>query len=154
MDVALAEAAAAIAPEVVATPEEVECVGETSVLTATSENVRGMSFNGTTSSIEVPSSTDFQIAKNKDFSIEMWIHPTEAKTGGLFTRRSGGGDNQLYTTYNGNQSVTFGMDKHGFGWAWVFTPANSVPLNKWTHVAFTMEANVLKTYINLSLIHI
>ena len=97
--------------------------------------------------VEVPSAPSLGLTST--FTLAAWIYPTSA-TDGLIMHKE-----QSYEWQRaGNGSIMFAWKNTSPGWAWTTAGgANTAPLNTWTHIAFTYNNGVTKTYRNGALIH-
>jgi len=105
-------------------------------------------FDGTNDFLTIPDSTDFDIASDADFTLELWgfyrsfatqshFVDTRGTSQGVFLTCSVGGggsdDGKIkFYTNSGNRIVT----------------ASTVPLNSWVHIALVRYSGTTKIYIN------
>lgn len=125
-------------------PKAITVAGNARLKTAIKKyGLSSLFLDGTGDYISVASQPDFNFGTG-DFTVEGWVYPTA--TGSfrtLFDLRSSTGDlngiiiglsnvDALYFYYNGNYRVG---------------PAGSVPINTWTHVAFTKTSGNTKLWV-------
>ena len=107
-----------------------------------------INFDGSGDSLTVPDSTDFDIASDADFTLELWgfyrsfatqshFVDTRGTSQGVFLTCSVGGggsdDGKIkFYTNSGNRILT----------------ASTVPLNSWVHIALVRYSGTTKIYIN------
>ena len=83
------------------------------------------------------------LAMTTAFSYAGWINNTFRNAESMLVNREG--EYEVALRSNGN--VAYAIANSSPGWNWVETDVN-VPLNKWTHIAFTYESGSPKIYIN------
>ena len=125
-------------------PKTITVAGNAKLKTAIKKyGLSSLFLDGTGDYISLASQPDFNFGTG-DFTVEGWVYPTA--TGSfrtLFDLRSSTGDlngiiiglsnvDALYFYYNGNYRVG---------------PAGSVPINTWTHVAFTKTSGNTKLWV-------
>lgn len=125
-------------------PKTITVAGNARLKTAIKKyGLSSLFLDGTGDYISLASQPDFNFGTG-DFTVEGWVYPTA--TGSfrtLFDLRSSTGDlngiiiglsnvDALYFYYNGNYRVG---------------PAGSVPINTWTHVAFTKTSGNTKLWV-------
>ena len=106
-------------------------------------------FNGTTQYLNTPSNSAFTLGTG-DFTIETWIYQTTTSTGAykliiqdnLYSSAGGWG---LFSYNNGltlwkGGGVTTPVE--------LIAPAGTIPLNTWTHVAWSRSSGSNKLFIN------
>ena len=105
-------------------------------------------FNGSTNEIVVSDpNSNLNFAANEDFTIEVWVHPT---AGGNGTGCNIFGDYGS-TNSGGLQLALNFTSKNVFFYQSSYinqTPSNSVPAERWTHIAVERYNGTITTYIN------
>jgi len=108
------------------------------------------SFNGTSSQLTIPSSTDFRLSDG-DFTIEMWANPNTLKNGNTILSLGTGGVNLYWVLIVGQSSGAVAFGSGNGGWGWTTEPVSQgtvIRTNQWNHVAVVRRSNVLTTYVN------
>ena len=106
-----------------------------------------VNFDGTNDFLTVPDSTDFNIAGDADFTLELWGFYRSFATQSHFvdTRPSQG----LYLTGSvGGGGANDGKVKIYINGYFRIITASTVPLNSWVHIALVRNSGTMKVYIN------
>ena len=87
---------------------------------------------------------EVSLLKEKNFTLEAWINPTETSRGTILSQTmQGGGNWQLY--YEKYQlKFHFNYGSGGFN----LNTVTYIPLNTWTHISMTREEGVYKLFVN------
>ena len=106
-------------------------------------------FNGTTSRLTIPNSTDFQFGTG-DFTIEGWVNSVALKAFGTFAKCS------TDATYTAGYALEINSGYIGLydGIAGVrYTGAsNLMAINNWYHVAWSRQSGSLRMFVNGNLV--
>jgi hypothetical protein len=106
-------------------------------------------FNGTTSRLSVPNSTDFQFGTG-DFTVEGWVNSVALKTNGLFAKCStdstwaAGWSLEINAGY-----ITFYDGVAGLRYTGA---TNLMAINTWYHVAWSRQSGSLRMFVNGNLV--
>ena len=120
-------------------------------VTYSSSNQGYLSFNGTTSYVSLPNSTDFNFGTG-DFTIELWAqNSSAAKTPNLLAINS---NNNFYSSVrigwapniNGNPTVTFAHSTDGTSWS--VQTGYTGSFSSWTQIVLSRTAGVVTIYAN------
>ena len=120
-------------------------------VTYSSSNQGYLSFNGTTSYVSLPNSTDFNFGTG-DFTIELWAQNSSAtKTPNLLAINS---NNSFYSSVrigwapniNGNPTVTFAHSTNGTTWS--VQTGYTGSFSSWTQIVLSRTAGVVTIYAN------
>ena len=120
-------------------------------VTYNSSNQGYLSFNGTSSFVSLPNSTDFNFGTG-DFTIELWVQNSSAtKTPNLLAVNS---NNSFYSSIrigwapniNGNPTVTFNHSTNGTSWA--VQTGYTGSFSNWTQIVLSRTAGVVTMYAN------
>lgn len=120
-------------------------------VTYNSSNQGYLSFNGTSSFVSLPNSTDFNFGTG-DFTIELWVQNSSAtKTPNLLAVNS---NNSFYSSVrigwapniNGNPTVTFNHSTNGTSWA--VQTGFTGSFSSWTQIVLSRTAGVVTMYAN------
>lgn len=116
---------------------------------------QAFSVNGIGAYVEVPNSPSLQISGA--LSVDCWVYPLPHVGGGIVTNT----DNALEGAgwqigyYGTNlppgvnpQFVNFTINASFSTYSTLVSPANSVPLYTWTHIAATSDGTTMRLYIN------
>jgi len=107
----------------------------------------GVSFDGTDDFLTVPDSTDFNIASDADFTLELWAFYSSFATQSHFvdTRASQGLN---LTCSIGGGGTDDGKVKFFTNSDFRIITASTVPLGSWVHIALVRNSGTTKVYIN------
>lgn len=120
-------------------------------VTYSSSNQGYLSFNGTTSYVSLPNSTDFNFGTG-DFTIELWAQNSSAsKTPNLLAINS---NNSFYSAVrigwapniNGNPTMTFNHSTNGNSWS--VQTGYTGSFSNWTQIVISRTAGVVTMYAN------
>ena len=111
---------------------------------------QAFNLNGTSEFVDVPNSASLNPPAS--LSVEAWIYPRlpSNSVSSPVIKKAGEGIGQQdgYTLeLTGNGSAVFGVYRSG-GASWAITPAVSLPVNQWTHVAGVYDGNTISLYVN------
>lgn len=99
-------------------------------------------FDGASSSyISYPATGT--IVGSGDITIEGWLYPTATSQGTVYSNFSSGGAGHSLLYYSNGQLIWYYAGNSAFA-----TPANSVPVNQWTHFALVRAAAACTIFIN------
>ena len=108
-----------------------------------------LQFDGTDDRLDCGNGSSLQITGNK-ITLETWINVNEFKSqpfaGSVIVKDQGGIDAGYMIRCGGNGIINFNIGNGS--WHEINTPANSVQLNSWQHVAATYDGNSMKIYID------
>ena len=112
-----------------------------------------LQFDGTDDLLDCGNDSSLQITGNK-ITLEAWINVTEFKSqpyaGSVIVKDQGSNSAGYMIRCGGNGIINFNL---GTGtWNEINSPANSVQLNNWTHVAATYDGSDMKIYIDGNLV--
>lgn len=108
-----------------------------------------LQFDGTDDLLDYGNGSSLQITGNK-ITLEAWINVTEFKSqpfaGSVIVKDQGGIDAGYMIRCGGNGIINFNL---GTGsWNEINSPANSIQLNIWQHVAATYDGTYMRIYID------
>ncbi|HLM60049.1 MAG TPA: LamG domain-containing protein, partial [Pyrinomonadaceae bacterium] len=106
---------------------------------------QAMSFDGVDDYFSVPNSSALDITG--DLTIEGWIYPTSSDRGRIVSKQTLAGGLVNYVLEINNGKIYF-LGTDGNAALYVFASPQSVPLNQWSHVAFTMNASNVSFVVN------
>jgi sugar lactone lactonase YvrE len=116
-------------------------LGSTTVTVTVVSNAGGsaLQFNGTSTVVNY--GTNFN--PNGAFTFEAWVRPT---TGGTIVSqwRFGSGSALYYLSLGNDGGLGLSPNNGSF----ISAPAGSVPMNQWSHVAFTISGNNVQIFVN------
>ena len=120
-------------------------------VTYSASNQGYFSFNGTTSNVSLPNSTDFNFGTG-DFTIELWLEKTSGTTTPNFLAINS--NNGFYSSIrigwspniNGNPTLTFAHSTNGTSWN-IQTGVTS-SLSTWSQIVLSRSAGVVTVYVN------
>ncbi|OLB62306.1 MAG: hypothetical protein AUI11_06080 [Acidobacteria bacterium 13_2_20CM_2_66_4] len=108
----------------------------------------GLSFNGTNAWVTIDDSPSLDLTTG--MTVEAWVNPSSA-TGSrtvLLKEAPGGLAYALYSAVSGLRPVGYVHTKKDAS----ATGTTAVPVNTWTHLAFTFDGTTLKLYMNGALV--
>jgi hypothetical protein len=115
-----------------------------------------LSLNGSSDKVTVPHTPDFNFGTG-EFTLEAWIKVYN-KSGTVFakTQSSHGYLLAVEGSTSGAGRVFFAVSQCNTGGSWApfqyalgfVTPASSLPMNSWTHVAVSRQGNAIVVYID------
>lgn len=116
-----------------------------------SSNQGSLTFNGTSSYINLPNSTDFNFGTG-DFAVEFWAKNTSSSITPNFIAINS--NNGFYSSVrigwapniNGNPTVTFAHSTNGTSWA--VQTGFTASLSNWTQIVLSRTAGVVTMYAN------
>lgn len=119
----------------------------TSALTATttvsSSSTNSVSFDGSGDYLSVPSNAAFGFGTG-DFTVEYWVYATSwASTPTIVDLRAAAGVSGFSDYYSAGGAPN--MYWHN---TTVLTSSLTVPVNTWTHVAYTRQSGAIKIFVN------
>lgn len=125
--------------------------GTLSSVAYSSSNQGYLTFNGTSSYVSLPNSTDFNFGTG-DFAVEFWTQNTSTtKTPNFLAINS---NNGFYSSVrmgwapniNGNPTMTFAHSTNGTSWA--VQTGFTASLSNWTQIVISRTAGVVTMYAN------
>jgi Concanavalin A-like lectin/glucanases superfamily len=109
----------------------------------------GYSENFINGSLQYANSTPVNVA-NYSWTVELWVYPTSyTAQNTLFAKRVA---SSTTTSYQGYLAATTGII--GFYQGTLYPSGYAVPLNQWSHVAYTYDGNNITIYVNGSRVYI
>jgi mannosyl-glycoprotein endo-beta-N-acetylglucosaminidase len=106
-------------------------------------------FDGTDDLLNCGNGSSLQITGNK-ISLEAWINVNEFKSqpfaGSVIIKDQGSNSSGYMIRCGGNGIINFNIGNGS--WHEINTPANSVQLNSWHHVAATYDGTSMKIYVD------
>ena len=111
-----------------------------------------LSFDGSTGYATIPSSPNFAF-RASDFTIEMWVYQLAASSGNPslvssnYSYSTGAGDWAFYYVASGSIYFNSGSASSS-GTNHASTVNHTIPLNNWTHVAYSRSSGVGRFFIN------
>jgi Concanavalin A-like lectin/glucanases superfamily/Fibronectin type III domain len=99
-----------------------------------------LALNGSGQYASIPDNTDFGFGTG-DFTIEMWVYPVDNNNYRTLISVGTHMDGLIWRMCTEGNQLWF----NGTPWNW---GANSVPLNKWSHLALVRNSGTIKVYIN------
>ena len=107
----------------------------------------GVSFDGTNDFLTVPDSTDFNIASDADFTLELWgFYRSFATQSHFVDTRASQGLNLVCSI--GGGGTDDGKVKFFTSGDFRIITASTVPLGSWVHIALVRNSGTTKVYIN------
>ena len=100
-------------------------------------------FDANSSRLSVPNSSDFDFGHG-DYTIEVWVHPTDSGTRNIVSRSFTGGTNN----YSGFILSTAGFLETTNQTSWNVSISHTLPLNTWSHCAVVRKDNTWTYYVN------
>lgn len=120
-----------------------------SVTTSTTQKKFGTAsalFNAAGDHLDTASSSIFDFGTG-DFTIEMWVYPTSTGTNNLLITRATNALNTGWGIYHGSGATS--TDWHFYGGSTATaTPAFTLPLNTWSHLAVQRVRGSVTPYVN------
>lgn len=108
-----------------------------------------LQFDGTDDLLNCGNGSSLQITGNK-ITLEAWINVTEFKSqpfaGSVIVKDQGSNSSGYMIRCGGNGIINFNIGNGS--WHEINTPANSVRLNQWHHVAATYDGTAMKIFID------
>jgi mannosyl-glycoprotein endo-beta-N-acetylglucosaminidase len=108
-----------------------------------------LQFDGTDDQLDCGNGSSLQITGNK-ITLEAWINVNEFKSqpfaGSVIVKDQGGIDAGYMIRCGGNGIINFNIGNGS--WHEINTPANSVQLNSWQHVAATYDGTSMKIFVD------
>ena len=109
----------------------------------------GWNFDGTDDFLTVPDSTDFNIASDAAFTLELWAFYPSFATQSHFVDNRPANTQGLYLTCSiGGGGTDDGKVKFYTNSDFRIITASTVPLNSWVHIALVRSSGTTKIYIN------
>lgn len=113
-------------------------------------------FDGATDLISTPNNAAFQFGTG-DFTVEAWVYPTNSLAGATFfsnlyqniigQNQHGTAANASFTLYLVNMRPSAQITSGGSGVA-TCAASYTIPLNAWTHLAYTRTGTIFRLYVN------
>ena len=131
-------------------------IGTTISTAAFKSGASSLFFDGNSDRVGANSSANFDFGTG-NFTIEMWVRPTAAAGNiqkQLFGKRSTVAvfgwmlSFLTYSTATLNYAITFYVSVNGSTWGIQYTPATTIAINVWTHLAYVRSGNEYSVYIN------
>jgi hypothetical protein len=124
--------------------KSVTLFGNTVTKTATKKyGTASAYFDGNGDYLTVPDSADFEFGAG-DFTVEFWLNPTAATSGGILSKYDLGGQGwRIYYNANGTLFVTH----EGFSASTINAPPGSINFGTFSHVAWVRSGTTIKLYI-------
>jgi len=108
-----------------------------------------LQFDGTDDLLDCGNGSSLQITGNK-ITLEAWINVNEFKSqpfaGSIIAKDQGSNSSGYMIRCGGNGIINFNIGNGS--WHEINSPANSVQLNNWQHVATTYDGTSMKIYID------
>ena len=112
-----------------------------------------LQFDGTDDLLNCGNGNSLQITGDK-ITLEAWINVNEFKSqpfaGSIIVKDQGSNSSGYMIRCGGNGIINFNIGNGS--WHEINSPANSIQLNSWQHVATTYDGNTMKIYIDGELI--
>lgn len=119
--------------------------------TYNSSNQGFFSFNGSTTYVDLPSSSSSFNVGSGDFTIETWVYPETAdEYGHLFTLNGDANAAAVRLAmmkYTGERGLTY-LHSYGSGWAVGVNSSPIVSINSWSQIVMSRINGNVKLYVN------
>ena len=116
-------------------------------------NGYALQFDGTDDRLDCGNGSSLQITGNK-ITLEAWINVNEFKSqpfaGSVIVKDQGSNSSGYMIRCGGNGIINFNIGNGS--WHEINTPANSVQLNQWQHIATTYDGTSMKIYVDGELV--
>jgi mannosyl-glycoprotein endo-beta-N-acetylglucosaminidase len=108
-----------------------------------------LQFDGTDDRLDCGNGSSLQITGNK-ITLEAWINANELKSqpfaGSVIVKDQGSNSSGYMIRCGGNGIINFNIGNGS--WHEINTPANSVQLNSWHHIATTYDGSSMKIFVD------
>jgi hypothetical protein len=104
-------------------------------------------FDGNGDYISIPDSDDWNFGSG-DFTIEMWVRPSQLSVNGNIWFSQGDDTNNRYSFFSINSKIRFLLYIGGAVKALYETTNNVLSLNTWAHVAFVRSGTNIYIFVN------
>jgi hypothetical protein len=121
---------------------------------AAGENKGSTYFDGTNDGLSIANDSSTQVADN-DFTFECWMYPTSDSDVRVIFGQGSSGVYAPFGIWQSGTGIILGASSNGSSWD-VYspsTPAGTLNINAWNHVAFIRDGNSFGLFLNGARIH-